>query len=283
LSGLPAEISECLAPFFSDNVRNTPEFQAACQAYRQKNRCKDDRIAFLQDQYDLVREAQIQYMMRRTGMSRADTEMVIKPPSRATKRAAEPETQQDQAKTQRAEESQQHYEEEGESCKVEEVEELQPLTAEERAKILARDPWLAKEWDERWRVGQWRPVSNFGIDDCQSYELHRREHRIEEAKEGRPWRVRSMELHKFDTRFPCDLDYYDRLPEREAAAKGKQLRSWLCSLFRGRGRRRRGLQHPNFCSLYKLSVTVEISYMILIIHDLSSTSEHIPTFPLAKS
>ena len=157
------------------------------------------------------------YCMRCLGLSLAPSEDKsgsVRTSADVTKEDYQAIAQQEQAKWQREQKDLQKRE--TESSKEEEQEEVyRPLTPEERAKVLARDPWLAKEWDEKYGVGQWVPVPWFGTECYQSYELYRRERLMEEAREKHPWKLPKMQQHKFDDKFPYafDPDEYLRLPK----------------------------------------------------------------------
>ncbi len=79
--------------------------------------------------------------------------------------------------------------------------------AADRAKILALDPWLAKELDETYGEGNWEAVPGFGIGDFRSAELRRRDDMIARAWEKMyRYEAKRMERDKFVTPFPGDRE-----------------------------------------------------------------------------
>lgn len=78
-------------------------------------------------------------------------------------------------------------------------------TADARAKILARDPWLAQENDKKFGVGNWVPEPGFGAGRHRSNELMRREGMIARAWEKMcRYDAKRWEMDKFVTPFPGD-------------------------------------------------------------------------------
>jgi hypothetical protein len=202
LSCLPPEISEHALPFFPLEVQDTPEFLKACIAYEKHHRCIDAKYDFLDYEQFLLRETRIQSEIRKNDCSRSMAEGCLElqesrnPQIVESKKRLREERQADEFR----QGTQPHRK--CDSCREND------RLAAERTEILARDPWLAEENDEKYGEGNWEPAEGFGSGELRSAELRRRDEIIARAWKGMfRYEAAAMERDKFITPFRGDSWY----------------------------------------------------------------------------
>jgi hypothetical protein len=202
LSGLPPEISEHAVPFFPLEVQDTPEFLKACIAYERHHRCIDAKYDFLDYEQFLLQETRIQYEIRQNDCSRPMAEGWLE-----LQESHNPQIVESKKRLREDRQADEFWQGTQPHRKCDSCRENDRLAAE-RAEILARDPWLAEENDEKYGEGNWEPAEGFGSGDLRSAELRRRDEMIARAWKGMfRYEAAAMERDKFITPFRGDSWY----------------------------------------------------------------------------
>jgi hypothetical protein len=202
LSGLQPEISEHAVPFFPLEVQDTPEFLKACIAYEKHHRCIDAKYEFLDHEQFLLQETCIQYGMRKNDCSRTTAEGWLE-----LRESHNPQIVESKKRLKEQRQADEFWQVTQPHRKCDSCLENDRLAAE-RAEILARDPWLAEENDEKDGEGSWEPAEGFGSGDLRSAELRRRDEMITRAWKGMfRYEAAAMERDKFITPFRGDSWY----------------------------------------------------------------------------
>lgn len=181
LSGLPAEISPCIVHLTRPELHNQPEFLAARSAYDTKHRCPDDQQVFIDHENSLVRETMIQHEMRTANICRYTAKRRVDQTQENDPRFAAAVRRRKMGQRAEAHMWLSLSLQRCGDCKARDKE------REERRLVRAKDPWLARDMDQRYGVGTWIPGDGFGSGEFRSQEKMRREQLIENAR-GRGYR-----------------------------------------------------------------------------------------------